>query len=585
MQILLAKRLTVLQKICAISKSLTCIGKTMRVLVKLAIFALALAINGVVEMPLSIEPALAVDLEVGTSLARGRLFARAKKEPRPLKLVNEYYYYKATLGIGSPPQNVSFTLDTGSSDLWVISTENPLCSSSQDVEFQTVSIDCTGFVFDETASSTYNGTDKDFEIWYLDQTGAKGVWGFDNFVIGNAKISHAQFGLAKFANSSQAVLGLSFPAQEVTVKGLANGIPTPTYPNLPMLMKSQGLIHTISYSLWLNDPSANEGALLFGGIDHSKYHGNLMILPIIRHRNEIKNPSNVVVHMDGLWAISPNASDADVLNDSNSCLIANFSIPVLLDSGTTLSYLPEPILDALAKAMGYKYDSSKDFYYGDCDIPGVRNFVLDFQGAHFPISMDDSIVPISQYSDETYDNWGTLNKTSQCTLLVSIALDGQDAIIGDTWLRSFYVVYDLEHFEVGIARAKMNVTENRYEAIKSRIPGVEAPKYSSTSYNMSNIVTYPTSWVLSTTLIPQASDTNTIGTKHKSKSDARKSRLAQITQSVSGRDKDLNQFLENNQRRALKAHKEGTTSGIVNAAPRAHWLKSTLFLVLLAYAA
>lgn len=53
-----------------------------------------------------------------------------------------------------------------------------------------------------------------------------------------------------------------------------------TYENLPDLMKTQGLISTKAYSLYLDDSESQDGALLFGGYDTAKFYGDLTMIDL-----------------------------------------------------------------------------------------------------------------------------------------------------------------------------------------------------------------------------------------------------------------------------------------------------------------
>jgi hypothetical protein len=52
------------------------------------------------------------------------------------------------------------------------------------------------------------------------------------------------------------------------------------YPTVLDNMKTAGIINRKAYSLYLNDLQANKGAIIFGGVDSTKYTGDLIALPL-----------------------------------------------------------------------------------------------------------------------------------------------------------------------------------------------------------------------------------------------------------------------------------------------------------------
>ncbi len=52
------------------------------------------------------------------------------------------------------------------------------------------------------------------------------------------------------------------------------------YPTIMDNLKSNGVTNRKAYSLYLNDLQANTGAIIFGGVDTTKYTGELVALPL-----------------------------------------------------------------------------------------------------------------------------------------------------------------------------------------------------------------------------------------------------------------------------------------------------------------
>ena len=148
--------------------------------------------------------------------------------------------------IGTPGQHFSVQLDTGSSDIWIPSSESDACEQDEQA-CQTLG------QYDSSASSTYQDVGVgQFQIQYEDNSAISGDYINETLAIGNTVIKHMKMGLAFQATRPFGIMGIGYDADESIVASNPAGV----YPNIVAQMKNQGFISTLAYSLWLNDLSA-----------------------------------------------------------------------------------------------------------------------------------------------------------------------------------------------------------------------------------------------------------------------------------------------------------------------------------------
>lgn len=389
-------------------------------------------------------------------------------------LENEQVYYQITLDIGTPPQPIDFTIDTGSSDLWVMAADNPYCTNDP---ANTTGINCTNSIYDPKMSETYFNLHEPFQISYGDTTRAIGELSKDTIGIGSQQIFNATFAVANSSNASTCVFGIGFIGDEANAYVHKNGSGVyPTYFNVPTMMKKQNLINTNAYSLWLNDKESDEGGILFGAVDKSKYEGDLHVMPIFNNYHEyLEHPIQTRVMLNGL--------------SIDNHTVAEFNIAVLLDSGTSFAYLPQEIVFSLGDSLGFTYEDILGYYYGGIDIALRRasSLALNFSGALIDIPIEDLLVALTEDDGSPL----VIDGESQVILALGVAEDNYMNILGDVFLRAMYTVFDLDHYEIAIAKAKSNVTSSEISLIEASIPGATpVPNYASTSTNNHNFTTY-----------------------------------------------------------------------------------------------
>lgn len=366
--------------------------------------------------------------------------------------------YNVNLTIGTPPQSFSLQLDTGSSDLWVNTAESALCSGSNS--------SCFGGLFDSTASSTYNveyaGA---FDISYLDGTGASGDYSTDTVIIGNITLTNQTFGVANVSrNVFSGLMGVSWPYNEAICNSYINDtLACPVYPTVVDSMVSQGYINTPAYSLWLNDLNASSGSILFGGIDTSKYTGNLVALEIIPNPQLSNATTPVYTDMNVVWS-NMTVTGVDNFWTENDTAI------VVLDSGTTLTYIPPAAFQAIdAGLFNSSYDNTTGSYYTDCSLASKDiTFTFIFGGPNGP----SIAVDINEYVFPQVDQAILSDGTPACEL--GIQPSSGQLLLGDTFLRSAYVVYDMANKEIAIAQTDFNGGEAKIVEIGQSIPDVSS---------------------------------------------------------------------------------------------------------------
>ncbi|CAK9439868.1 uncharacterized protein LODBEIA_P39680 [Lodderomyces beijingensis] len=345
-----------------------------------------------------------------------RLF---KKSNVPVGLLNQGDTYAALVKVGSNKQEVLVSLDTGSSDFWVVDAD-AVCQAE---------VECKNDgVFNTSDSSTWQDLSSEFYIEYGDGTTSQGTWGKDSVELGGVTINGQQFGDVTNTSSVQGVLGIGYRAFEV------NGA---DYDNVPLSLKNQGAIATNAYSLYLNEPGAKTGSIIFGGVDHEKYYGELSLEPIT-HPGVVPTIALSDITYDGTTAVSNNDQS------------------VLLDSGTTVTYLTPSVASQIAAQAGaYWVDSADGGYYAiPCHADLTGNVTYAFaHGAEITVPLSEFV-----YANDVSANDGTNN----CGWGIQPQLSEPQTvgILGANFLRHAYLVYNLDLNTISLAPVRYTTASN-----------------------------------------------------------------------------------------------------------------------------
>uniref|UniRef100_A0A060TCA1 ARAD1B22000p n=1 Tax=Blastobotrys adeninivorans TaxID=409370 RepID=A0A060TCA1_BLAAD len=342
------------------------------------------------------------------------------KSTDELTLANYISYYTANISVGTPPQYFEVTVDTGSSDFWIPSKE----------------ITSEEHTYDSSKSSTYEDLNKSFSITYVGGS-AKGEWAKDNVGWGDITLEAQQFGIVNQSDAGAGIAGIGMKGVESTSE---------KYANIPQTFKDQGYISSCAYSLYLDDVSSNTGSILFGGVQANKYKGKLYTVPLTDENAFYVKVSEVSI---------------------NGKVVSNSSFNSLLDSGTTFTYLEKSLLDPIAEQLNAKYDSEKNLYFTD-DYSDDKNLTYSFSGAKITVPASELLIPGTWY--------GGSNPPGK--YMVSIQPSDNLKIMGGTFLRSAYVVYDLDNKEISLAQASFDQSDGDIQIIDGSVPGAEkAPDY------------------------------------------------------------------------------------------------------------
>lgn len=294
---------------------------------------------------------------------------------------------------------------------------------------------CTSYgSFNTENSDTFkkNNTN-DFEIQYADDTSAIGIWGYDDVTISNVTVKDLSFAIANETSSDVGVLGIGLPGLEVTTQ---YGY---TYQNLPLKLKADGIIAKSLYSLYLNTADAKAGSILFGAIDHAKYQGDLVTVKMMRTYSQISYPVRIQVPVSKIDVESSSGSTTNILSSTTG---------VVLDTGSTLSYVFSDTLQLLGKALNGQYSNSVGAYVVNCNLAdSSRTVDIEFGGNKtIKVPISDLVLQASKSTCIL----GVMQQSSSSSYM----------LFGDNILRSAYIVYDLDDYEVSLAQVSYTNKES-----------------------------------------------------------------------------------------------------------------------------
>ncbi|RVD82053.1 uncharacterized protein DFL_009896 [Arthrobotrys flagrans] len=364
-------------------------------------------------------------------------------------LENKGILYLANVTVGTPPQSMQLQIDTASSDIWVLSESIGACHGPADYDIWNTG--CSFGSFSRDASSTFKLLGKDrFGILYADGTGAEGDYAEDTFTVGGATVEGMQIGVATTANLSYGILGVGFEADQASNSPGGMGI----YPSLLGEMVTQGLIRSKAFSLWLDDLASDTGSILFGGIDSERFTGKLTSIPI----EVAPGQEEPLAFAIPLTAVAFSNGKSHV-NFTSKYLPAT----VILDSGSSLTFLPRPLAWSIANQTGAKLSHQLNLYIIDCKYP-TDNVYVEYSFSYtltIRVPMTELILPLTQYSGGMAKN---PDGSDICALGITSSPKESVCLFGDTFLRSAYVVYDLDNARVAMAQTNFDpVRENIVE--------------------------------------------------------------------------------------------------------------------------
>lgn len=320
-----------------------------------------------------------------------------------------------------------------------------------------------------------NQTKKVFDVQYGSGS-AKGLVAYDTVTIGNNLTSTEHvFGLASttsgMSTSSSStkvsgILGLGF-------QGLLRDPTEDTF--IQKLLKNQVIKEPV-FSIYLNRQAdyGYTGEIVIGGYETSRFTGTLNFLPVVNY-NKQGQPNLGRVYTENnddtmykYWTV-PGQAVASYTSDGSKIYETQFLDvqPAILDTGTTLSYLPQENVVEILETITKDYAPLKlnggavQAYQVNCSDFTLQEMWFDFQFSPAANAFSNSPVIIRVPLKELVlpQNTDDINTATTCLFGLApissgfLSSIGSGWILGQTVLRSAYVVHDMLEYQIGIGAA------------------------------------------------------------------------------------------------------------------------------------
>ncbi|KZT73382.1 acid protease [Daedalea quercina L-15889] len=336
-------------------------------------------------------------------------------------------YYNGTdlqwygdIQVGTPAQNVSVIFDTGSFTLEFTSTECVTCVNQPK--------------FNASLSSTYVGSDNFTNIIFGTGIGVDTLQYADEYVlwlregrdiVSIGGISTPNISLYTIINQTQAF--------DADPNGGIQGM-GPDLIGFWSGLVDQG--YDALFGLYLTPKSVGNAELTIGGIDSSKYTGNLIYSPI--------SPEG-----SGLWELD---SPALYVNGQTASTLSQ-KRTIIFDSGTPNVYFSSndtvEAIYALISSDIQSYDPEPGTYGIACDkieqLPAQIDITFtDINGQPFNLTIPSSELNVGPFEAEP----------TLCQTMINY-LEGLD-LVGGSLLKHYYSVWDIANQQMGFASNGMD---------------------------------------------------------------------------------------------------------------------------------
>jgi len=352
--------------------------------------------------------------------------SRSGDEPLPYVSIKNFQdsEYYGPVSIGTPEQQFTAIYDTGSSNLWVPSSKCPSILFKACAKHKR---------FDRSKSSTAQKDGRKLVLPYGSGVCA-GILTRDTVTVGGIKLDNCTFGeiVAEpgqvwVESPFDGILGMGYP-QIAMPPDKSN----PVLPPFDVMMHRKLLAQNV-FSFFLTTCADGQEAcdgsqLTLGGIDHSKYTGDVHYVPNTFYQK-----------MLGYWLVK--ASKLSVgsagAGATTFCTTPIVGCPMVVDTGTSILVVPPKQFAKMQQAIGN--------VSADCsNVQKLPPLSFEFAGKKFVLEPDFYVLR------------GTAaNGGEECQLGIqglSVGVPGL-WILGDPFLRKYYTVFDREKGRVGFALA------------------------------------------------------------------------------------------------------------------------------------
>ncbi|KAI1211476.1 secreted aspartic proteinase precursor [Annulohypoxylon truncatum] len=300
--------------------------------------------------------------------------------------------YLTPVSIGTPAQTLNLDFDSGSSDLWVFSTELPSSSVSGQTQYNPSKSSTAKKLSGATWQISYGDGSSSSGDVYTDTVTVGGVT-FASQAVEAAKKVSSQF---QSDSNNDGLLGLAFSSINTV---------SPT----PQKTFFDNIASELDVAAWTADLKYHTaGTYDFGVIDQSKYTGDITYTD--------------VDNSQGFWGFTSTGYGIGTGSFKSS------SIAGIADTGTTLALLPDSVVSAYYKQVsGAKLDNTQGGYVFPCSTT-PPDFVFGVEGAKFTIPGE-------------YINYAAVDSTN-CFGGIQSDSDIGMSIFGDVALKAAFVVFD-----------------------------------------------------------------------------------------------------------------------------------------------
>lgn len=308
--------------------------------------------------------------------------------------------YVSAVQVGSKNQSLWMMLDTGGANTWLYASD---CNSKACQVHNT---------FGEAASSSLKMSSDKWKVGYGTGT-VSGLLGSDSLSIANISVDMT-FGLASEASDDLQ----SYPMDGILGLGRASKGVFGHDSFMDVVAKQKLLSSNIvSFSLSRGSAKVQDGSVTFGGVDDSKYKGDISYTDTVGSKDH--------------WSIPLD----DVTVDGAACGFSGKS--AFLDTGTSYILIPPDDAKVLHdKIPGAKAQGERNHII-PCNSSAELQF--SFSGVNYTISPKDYV--------------GSKSGSGCVSTIVGHEMFGEDVwLVGDVFLKNVYTVFDYDQNRIGLAK-------------------------------------------------------------------------------------------------------------------------------------